>query len=58
MVRLFLALIVSLFVVGCAPATKENVVTPKKNPNADKVNADKGMGENPRSEMDRNARER
>lgn len=40
--RLFLVAALSFFVCGCAPAKKENVVTPKKNPQAEKVEADKG----------------
>ena len=32
----------AFFICGCAPAKKENVVTPKKNPDAAKVESQKG----------------
>ena len=40
--RLFLVVALSFFVVGCAPAKKESVVTPKKNPDSAKVESQKG----------------
>lgn len=45
--RLLVIAVLAFFVSGCAPAQKEKVVTPKKNPNAEKVEQRKGNGEDP-----------
>lgn len=44
-IRLFLVATLSLFVFGCAPGKKENVVIPQKNPDSEKVEEQKGADE-------------
>lgn len=43
--RMLLVVALSLFVCGCTPAKKENVVMPKKNENSAGVESQKGNGE-------------
>lgn len=45
--RLFLVATLAFFICGCSPAKKENVVIPKKNPDAEKVEDNKGDGREP-----------